>query len=321
MKTEIGLDVEKASGFLKEGRPVGVPTETVYGLAGIISNPRGISAIFDAKNRPNYDPLIIHGYNENYLFEKVCVEVPKEAYALAKAFWPGPLTLVLKKDSSISEKITAGLDTVAIRVPAHPLFRSLLKVVNEGLAAPSANPFGFISPTNAEHVYDQLQGKIPYILDGGKAKIGLESTIINITQKPFTILRPGAITAKEISQVIGEEVRIASKEAKIIAPGTLERHYSPLTPTLDISHLKEFLLEKPKSKVGIVAFSHTLEDIPISNQVVLSKTKNLTEAAQNFYAGLRKLDKLELDVIFIDEIPKKGIGIALNDRRKRALKT
>lgn len=240
MQTEIGKDIQKASAFLREGSPVAVPTETVYGLAGNALDTDSVLKIFEIKNRPFFDPLIVHLKNIDEV-EKYTLAFPDQAQRLAEKFWPGPLTLLLPKNNLISDLVTAGSDRVALRVPAHPLTHELLEALDFPLAAPSANPFGYISPTTAEHVYKQLGGKITYILDGGPCRVGLESTIAGFEGESgqVVIYRPGGVSAEEIEKYCGPVIYASERlEKGPEAPGMLKSHYAPRTP-LFIVDLKE----------------------------------------------------------------------------------
>ena len=225
----IGTDINKASFFLKEGKLVAIPTETVYGLAANAFNSDAVAGIFEAKNRPTFDPLIVHTYNLEKVNEFV-THIHPELLKLANAFWPGPLTLLLPKKNTIPDLVTSGLDTVGVRIPNHPITLSLLSQLNFPLAAPSANPFGYISPTTAIHVNNQLGLKIPYILDGGACKIGLESTIVGEENGEIIIYRLGGLTIEAIKTVVGKVSVQLNQSSNPKAPGQLKSHYAPKKP-------------------------------------------------------------------------------------------
>ncbi|WP_305952544.1 L-threonylcarbamoyladenylate synthase [Emticicia oligotrophica] len=311
----IGKDIEQAIEVLKAGEVIGLPTETVYGLAGNAYNSESITKIFTVKNRPTFDPLIVHTSS----IERACEfvkEIPEQAQLLAKHFMPGPLTLLLPKKEVISDLVTSGLETVAVRIPSHPLALDLLKKLDFPLAAPSANPFGYISPTSAQHVDNQLGDKIKYILDGGECKVGIESSIIGFFDGEIVVLRKGGLAIEEIEAVVGK-VRIeehSSSNPK--APGMLKSHYAPRTRLLITCNL--LLVEEDTSKIGYLGFEKFSPNIPLENQLLLSPSGDLSEAAQKLFANMRLLDARGFDKIYTELLPEKGLGRAINDRIKRA---
>ncbi|MBK9272079.1 MAG: threonylcarbamoyl-AMP synthase [Saprospiraceae bacterium] len=319
MQTIIGKDVVKSAQLLREGNVIAIPTETVYGLAGNALNSKVVSQIFNIKGRPITNPLILHvnSVDQAKLYSS---EWPEWAEILSMEFWPGPLTLLLKKTGLINDQLTSGSDRVAIRIPAHSMTRELLSMLDFPLAAPSANPFTYISPTTAEHVLKQLGGKIPYILDGGPCKKGLESTIVGMEEGQIYIYREGAVTAEQISKWLGPiKIKVKNDEDKSTeAPGMLQKHYSPYTRLLvteDAISWKELGHEK---KLGFVLYNspaYLFEEFPC---VVLSHTKDPDEAASNLYAALHALDAMGLDLIIAELMPAEGIGRAINDRLRRA---
>ncbi|QHV94942.1 L-threonylcarbamoyladenylate synthase [Spirosoma endbachense] len=312
--TQIGTDVRLAAEFLQAGNVVGIPTETVYGLAGNAFNPDAVLTIFRVKNRPAFDPLIIHT-DSLAKVEQFVTSVPEPAQKLARMFWPGPLTLLLPKHDQISDLVTSGLPTVAVRIPNHPLTLDLLRSIDFPLAAPSANPFGYISPTTAQHVADQLGDQIPYILDGGPASIGLESTIIGFENRKATVFRLGGMALEQIEGVIGPvDVRTHST-SNPNAPGMLSSHYAPRKPLI---LLKPGESPQPDKRAGALAFREPFGGISPDNQRILSPTGDLNEAAKNLFAHLRTLDALPVDVIYAEQLPNQGLGWAINDRLKRA---
>lgn len=319
MHTIIGKDIEQAKTWLMNGDVVAIPTETVYGLAGNALNADAVLKIFAAKNRPSFNPLIVHAASWLQATEYV-QQVPAKASVLAEKFSPGPLTFLLKKKNSIPDLVTAGSDKVAIRIPAHPVALKLLQSINFPLAAPSANPFGYVSPTTAEHVLEGLDGKIPYILDGGAATVGLESTIIGFDDNENVLLyRTGGITAEQIEGVLKEKIifaRLASEENPETA-GQLKSHYAPYTPLYvgDIDKLKKQFDGK---KIACISFTQQFDGIEEANQFILSRGGNLDEAAKNLFTVLRITDKLNADVILAEKFPNQGIGRAINDRLSKA---
>lgn len=314
---QIGTDIEKATRLLKSGQLVAIPTETVYGLAAHALDEKAVAQIFAVKNRPSFDPLIVHLADAKHI-DQFCQEVPDAFYLLYEKLSPGPITYILKKTESIPDLITAGNPTVGIRFPAHPLCRQLLAESQLPLAAPSANPFGYISPTSANHVADQLGEKIPYILDGGASQVGLESTIIDLSGEKPVILRLGGMALHEIESALGHqigEVKTSSSNPK--APGMLSSHYAPRVP-LFFSELKRHLALTKGKRIGIITFTKRVSTAPEATQMVLSPKGDLAEAASKLFAVMRELDKSDLEVILAEEFPNEGLGKAINDRLRRA---
>ncbi|GGD57021.1 tRNA threonylcarbamoyladenosine biosynthesis protein [Emticicia aquatilis] len=311
----IGKDIKEAIEILKSGEVIGMPTETVYGLAGNAYNTEAITKIFTVKNRPTFDPLIVHTSSIERVHEFVS-EIPEKAQLLAKHFMPGPLTLLLPKKDVISDLVTSGLDTVAVRIPNHPLALQLLENLDFPLAAPSANPFGYISPTSAQHVDNQLGDKIKYILDGGECKVGIESSIIGFFDGEIVVLRKGGLAIEEIEAIVGK-VRIeehSSSNPK--APGMLKSHYAPRTQLLFTGDL--LLAHEDTKLIGYLGFDKFHTSIPQENQLLLSPAGDLNEAAKHLFAYMRLLDARGFDKIYTDLLPEKGLGRAINDRIKRA---
>ena len=314
---EIGTDIALASSLLKNSALVAMPTETVYGLAGNAFDQEAILAIFKAKNRPFFDPLILHvdHIDKINLFVE---EMPSQLQKLAEAFWPGPLTLLLNRKSMVPDLITAGLPTVAVRIPAHPMALALLSTLPFPLAAPSANPFGYISPTTAAHVAAQLGDKIAYILDGGACEVGLESTIVGMENGVPVVYRLGGLSVDKIEAVIGKVIIHAHSSSNPQAPGMLKSHYSPrkkfiIAPTADC------LAFYAKDQIGVLTFGDFLPQYPLKNQLSLSSSEDLEEAAKNLFDFLRKLDGMAVEVIIMPALlPAHGLGLAINDRLKRA---
>ena len=313
METIISSVIKNAAELLRNGNVVAIPTETVYGLAGNALDAACVSKIFEVKNRPFFDPLIVHIGSIEAL-EKYTEDVPEIAIELAKTFWPGPLTLVLKRKSIIPDLVTSGLETVAVRMPAHPIALELLRSLDFPLAAPSANPFGYISPTTAQHVAAQLTGIIPMILDGGPCSVGLESTIVDCTSDKIRVLRAGGLSIEDIEKVAGKvEVAIGSS-SNPSAPGMLESHYAPRKP-LYLGNVEELKQKFSNEKIAVLSFEKKYQE---QNNLVLSVNGNLIESAQNLFAFLRQLDQLEVDIILAEEVPDTGLGKAINDRLRRA---
>lgn len=306
--------MNRAAQVLKNGGLVAIPTETVYGLAANALDPHSVARIFAAKDRPFFDPLIVHLADVNW-WPRVVSDFPPLAKQLAERFWPGPLTLILPKQPSVPDLVTSGLATVGIRVPDHPLTRQLLQLVNLPLAAPSANPFGRLSPTTAEHVRQQLGNRVDLILDGGPCRIGVESTIVQVTDNKATLLRPGGIPLEEIEAVIGPIDRPERRSGeKPMAPGMLDSHYAPRTPLRIVSEIPA----TPPSRTGVLAMTDKAVPDGFAAVEVLSSGGNLVEAAANFFQALHRLDQSRLDLIVAVSFPDHGLGRALNDRLRRA---
>lgn len=307
----IGNDILKAARLLEQGKLVAIPTETVYGLAANALDTTAVAGIFRAKNRPTFDPLIVHTYSIAKTKEYVR-EFPMELEKLAKAYWPGPLTLLLPKKNVIPDLVTSGLDNVAVRIPNHSLTLELLEKLNFPLAAPSANPFGYVSPTKPEHVNKQLGNEIDYILDGGNCEVGIESTIVGVENGKVCVYRLGGLTIEQIEKVIGKvELRIISSDNPTV-PGQLHSHYAPMKK-IYIGNI-DLLMEHYKN-VCVLNFGKKKFNVPTFN---LSENENLTEAAANLFTGLRALDECQAEIILCEYLPETGLGIAINDRLKRA---
>lgn len=316
----ISDNLQKAIEILENNELVAIPTETVYGLAGNIYSEAAISKIFKIKNRPFFNPLIVHIHSVKQL-DELTSYIPPKAQLLANAFWPGALTLVLKKNFKVPNLITAGKDSVAIRMPNHSTTLALLEQLNFPLAAPSANPFGCISPTKAIHVEEYFGNSLQMVLDGGDCKNGIESTIIGFENDVPVLYRLGAISIEDIEDVIGA-VEIKNKIETITpdAPGMLEKHYAPLTTTFLETNIEESIKLFLNKKIGLLMFSKKIDHPQIVHQEILSKNRNLKEAASNLYAALHILDKLNLDIILAERLPDIGLGKSINDRLERATK-
>lgn len=316
MITKIINSVEIASDEIVNGNVVGLPTETVYGLGADALNEDAVLKIYETKKRPDFNPLIVHvtGLDE---FEKYAEEIPNDVYKLADFFSPGPITYILKKKKIIPDIVTAGLDTVAIRVPSHELFRFVLNLSKRPIAAPSANMFGRISPTTAEDVLKELNGKINYILDGGKSKVGIESTVLSFDGGRITVLRHGYITKEDVEKVVGKTVYDFSEskyEGKIVSPGLLKSHYAPMTPLYLAEHtfdLKRLIDELDDEKIDGL----NKENIGIMD---FSVYDNFREVSKNLFSDLRLLDERNYKMLFASKVKNLKLGRAINDRLERA---
>lgn len=313
---KIGTDIAYARYCLEQGKLVAIPTETVYGLAANGLNPEAVAQIFEAKQRPSFNPLILHVATLAQAEDLVKV-IPHKAYILAKNIWPGPLTLILPKKEKIPDIVTSGLDTVGIRIPAHPLTRSLLKLLDFPLAAPSANLFGYVSPTTPQHVVDQLGDKVAYILDGGRCEIGIESTIVYIETEVVTILRLGGVDVEKIQELVGAVVIKDASSISPAAPGMLPSHYAPGKKLL-LGNIEEHFKSYTDKKVGILSFMNSYSKLAATEKYILSPSGSLKEAAKNIFYYLRRLDNSDVDVILAELLPETGLGRAINDRLKRA---
>ncbi len=298
---------------------IGLPTETVYGLAGNMYSEKAIKKIFETKKRPFYNPLIVHIKNINYL-DVVAQNIPAKALLLAQHFWPGPLTLLLDKRADVPNIVTADMSTVAVRIPNHPMALAVLQQLNFPLAAPSANPFTTISSTTAQHVKDYFDKELDIILDGGECTKGIESTIVGFTGDDVIIYRLGTITETDLEKIVGEVSIYIGQDDKPIAPGMLLKHYSPKTKTVLLEHDVNLQLNTlAQKKIGALVFNKKIHDERIVEQEILSEASNLEEAAKNLYAALHRLDKSNVDIILIALLPNEGIGKSINDRLRRAV--
>ena len=296
---------------LKKNEIIGLPTETVYGLAGNAYSNISVNSIYKLKKRPIINPLIIHYMNANLAKKDVIFN--KDFFKLYKKFCPGPITFVLKKklESKISYKATANLKTVAIRFPSHKILRKILMKINFPLAIPSANKSFGISPVNAKDVAEEFNKKLNLIIDGGNSKVGIESTIVDLSGK-VKILRPGIITPKNISDILKKKVNVVKKISSIKSPGGLKKHYSPGIPM-------KLNQTKASMNIAFITFGNRFKNT--KNSFNLSKKSNLKEAGSNLYKTFRKIKKLNYKKIFVVKIPNKGVGIAINDRLKHAAYT
>ena len=322
-------DIEKAAAAIAEGGLVAFPTETVYGLGADAFNPSALAKVFEAKNRPRFDPLIIHIAEKTALSRIVDTDsleyaVRERLSLLAEQLWPGPLTLILPKKAEVPGLATAGLAAAAVRFPAHPVAQKLIMFSTGAVAAPSANPFGCLSPTRASHVKEQLGEKVDYIIDGGKTQVGVESTVLDITGERPRLLRPGGTTREAIEAVIGEVELCSEAQAgggAQLSPGQLKSHYAPKT-RLVLCRMGELASLPYKPGEGRLYFSNPANtpDFTASqeNFRVLSQKGDLCEAAANLFDMLHELDSLGLSIIMAEEAPGHGLGLAINDRLRRA---
>ncbi|MBU4312613.1 MAG: threonylcarbamoyl-AMP synthase, partial [Candidatus Omnitrophica bacterium] len=309
----------------KGGGLVAFPTETVYGLGADAFNPKAVAKIFEAKKRPLEDPLIVHIAQKEDLY-KLAEDISDMALRLADEFWPGPLTLVLKKSKNIPDIITAGLNTVAIRVPANKVALALIKFSETPIAAPSANLFGRPSPTTAQHVLDDLKEKIDIVIDGGRALIGVESTILDLTQNPPVVLRPGGVSMEKLRKVVkGVEIY---KQDKVLSPGMYPRHYSPKAKVIFVEGSGDARVAKVKNlaarfnlqehSVGILAKEENKDKYDGFNVKPLGPGDDLTICAANLFSVLRNFDKEGVDIIIAESVKEEGLGLAIIDRLRKA---
>jgi L-threonylcarbamoyladenylate synthase len=307
--------IEWAADLILRGRLVAFPTETVYGLGAHALASRAVAGIFEAKQRPFFDPLIVHVAATETLCE-VVERCSRKAEALVERFWPGPLTLVLGKAAIVPGIVTAGLPTVAVRMPDHPMALELIRTAGVPIAAPSANRFGCLSPTTPSHVRDQLGDRVDYILDGGPCVVGVESTILDLTEDPPRLLRPGGLPIEEIESVVGPVTLASEPSDRPHAPGQLPSHYAPRTPLLILDEGSS----PPSSfrDVGLLCLRSPRSDVPASHVEILSRTGDLREAAGNLFAALHRLDALNLDVLYAEPVPETGLGRAIMNRLRKA---
>ncbi len=313
----ITKDIEKALEVLKQGKLVAIPTETVYGLAGNACNETAITSIFALKQRPTTNPLIVHIKSIKDL-EKVSENIPYKAYILAEHFWPGPLTLILPKKPEVSSLITAGNDTVAVRVPDHPMTIELLNKLDFPLVAPSANPYGSISPTSPKHVAGYFDSELEVILDGGACRIGIESTIVGFEKEEVIVYRLGSLLLDEIETLVGPVKLKNSTSANPQAPGMQEKHYAPNKQSYLTENVDQFLTLNSLSNAGVISFQSEILSPRISQQIVLSPKGDLKEASRNLYKAMHQLDLSSVDCIVFESMPKVGLGRTINDKLNRA---
>ena len=314
----ITTSIDKAIHALTKDEVVAIPTETVYGLSANAYSEKAVKKVFDLKKRPLYNPLIVHIKGASSLTE-VAQNIPDIAYKLAEIFWPGPLTLLLEKQAHVSDLVTSGKKTVAVRVPDHPLTLELLENLPFPLVAPSANIFGSISPTCTEHVSNYFGNSID-ILEGGECRKGIESTIIGFDNEHPIVYRHGSIPIEEIEKITGKLKTITNNDQSPEAPGMLSRHYAPATDTYLTDDIPCSLVKFEGKRIGLLLFNQPIQHAHITHQEVLSASANLDEAAKNFYAFLHHLDGKNLDVIIAERLPDSGLGKTINDKLERATK-
>jgi L-threonylcarbamoyladenylate synthase len=317
MGGKISGDIQEAAAWLKKGEVIAIPTETVYGLAGNAYNEEAVTKIFHVKNRPYFNPLIVHTNSIDKILDFAFLN--GEALKMAEHFWPGPLTLLLPKKDIIPDLVTAGYPDVAVRIPANLLTLQMLEMLDFPVAAPSANPFGYVSPTTAQHVADQLQNEIPFILDGGPCAVGIESTIASIDEfGNLLIYRVGGLSIEELQNFTGKKAIVIKDDNKLPkTPGQLKSHYATSTPLIT-GEINELLKSSQPEKTGIISLKTTYPEVPIPQQMILSPTGDINEAARNLFSAMRKLDEMELKQIFAEIFPEEGLGRAINDRLRKA---
>lgn len=315
MQTAIGIDISQAATILHSGGLVAIPTETVYGLAADALDEDAVLRIYEAKQRPRFNPLILHTHSPE-AFGRYARDIPQACLALAEAFCPGPLTFLLPKRDIVPDLVTAGSDRVAMRVPDHPMTLELLRMLDSPLAAPSANPSGYVSPVTARHVLEGLSGRIPYILDGGSCRVGLESTILSFTTDTVVLHRHGAVSAESIREVTGLPVR-EPEAGRVETPGQLKSHYAPRVP-LEVCDVGDRLRRHGGHHTAVISFQRSYRDPGPRWSRVLSPAGDLHEAARNLFHALRELDAVGAEVILAEKFPDHGLGKAINDRLERA---
>lgn len=313
---KIGKGIDKAIKLLDANKVVGLPTETVYGLAANAFEDEAVLKIFEVKNRPSFNPLIIHTDS----LEKVkgfVKELPLKAQLLGRAFWPGPMTLLLPKSNKVGDLVTSGSSLVAVRIPNHPIALDLLSRLEYPLAAPSANKFGSISPTVPEAVEQQLGAGVEYILDGGLCNVGIESTIIGFNDDGSAVIyRTGGLSLEDIEEVIGKVTINEKSHEKPLTSGMLKSHYSPTTPFY-VGSIDEMLIRFSGKKIGVLSFCKDYTKQSAAN-FILSPKHDLHEVAKNLFNFMRLIDEVDLDVILAEFVPNEGLGRGVNDRLQRA---
>lgn len=313
--TKIGDSLDEALNLLRNDEIIAIPTETVYGLAGNAYKPEVVIKIFEIKNRPTFNPLIVHTHSIESSLDFV-EKWDKRLLKLAEHYSPGAITFLLPKKDIIPDLVTAGSSRVAVRIPNHSVTLKLLKNLDFPLAAPSANPFGYVSPTSSEHVFQSLNHKIPMILEGGKCSIGIESTIVGIENNELVIYRLGGISQENIEELVGKVSKIHTSSSKPETPGMLIQHYAPKKKLILTNSLPKYVELHNKDRMGIIFFGKPFnKNYPFSN---LSESRCLQEAAKNLFQILREIESWEVDYVVMEWIEEKGLGRAVNDRLKRA---
>ena len=319
--------LEDAADLIRNGDVVAFATETVYGLGANAFDAKAIAKVFSLKARPAFDPLIVHIENVEAAKE-IAADFNEAAVKLATAFWPGPLTLVVKKKDIIPDIVTSGLDTVGLRIPKHPVARALIEQTGTAIAAPSANKFASISPTTAAHVKTEFGDEVPMILDGGPCETGIESTVISVVSEVPTVLRLGGTSMESLEAILGKDgVKLVdAKDATvkenankgIASPGMLERHYAPQTGLHLVDDFNDFSQNQLGKRIGLLSLSGVKAPAGIAHEEILSANNDLNEAAANLFGAMRRLDEKNLDAIVAVRIPDVGLGRAINDRLQRA---
>jgi len=318
LETKIGKDFHYAAQLLEKGELVAIPTETVYGLAANGFDPIAVAKIFEAKKRPLSNPLILH-FSDFESIRGHIKNIPKQAEKLAQKFWPGAMTLLLDVTNHIPDIVNSGQSRIAVRIPNHDLTLNLLRRLKFPLAAPSANLYGRVSPTQAEHVKQQLAGRIPYILDGGDCNTGIESTIIGFEGDNVVIYRLGGISIEDIEACLAIKVKIhdhKGMDKKPEASGMVKYHYAPQTP---IHSIDDIILFPEIEKSGFIGFNELISQLPAENQFLLSPNKDLEEASQNLYRALHYMDDKKFERLFICQFPSIDLGKSINDRINKAI--
>ena len=308
--------LSKAVHALSAGEVIGLPTETVYGLAADAMNISAVRKIFELKGRPVDHPLIVHIADSAQL-SRWAIDIPEEAFVLAQHFWPGPLTMILRKHADVPDEVTGGQDTLGLRCPAHPLALTVLRQLNGGVAAPSANRFGRISPTTAQHVHDEFGDAVPIVLDGGECEVGIESTIIDLSSEPPRLLRPGMISQEEIEAVIGPIGANAKPESPRVS-GSLAAHYAPRTPMQMFSRMALIEEYARKTELGLNCEALCLDTLPRGIKGLILNNE-YHAYAHGVYAAMRELDDRKADLLLIEQTPQTSEWLAVNDRLNRAL--
>ena len=304
--------IAEAADLIRGGGLVAFPTETVYGLGANALDARAVARVFEAKARPSFDPLIVHVASLAEL-PRVAQPTDSRVQLLAERFWPGPLTLVLPRQPEVPDIVTSGRDTVGVRVPGHPAAHALLVAARTPIAAPSANPFGYVSPTTAAHVAERLGAVVDLILDGGPCRVGVESTILLLTVDPPVVLRPGGVSREQLEATLGRRPDLGSADGKPLAPGQLPKHYATRTRL----RILDDPLAPATGRVGLLAFAPRAPG-GFAAVEVLAEDGSLATAAANLFAALRRLDALSLDLIVAESCPETGLGLAIMDRLRRA---
>ena len=314
--TLVGVDISIAKSFLEKGELVAIPTETVYGLAANGLDSTAVLKIYAAKDRPQFNPLILHVANLEQL-KGLVISMPDACEKLIAAFSPGPITFLLPKSEVVPDLVTAGSSHVAIRIPDHPLTLALLSALKFPLAAPSANPSGYVSPVNSDHVLQGLSGKISYVLDGGSCRVGLESTIVGFHADEVVVHRLGGITMEQIEHATGLVVTLALSHASPTAPGQLKSHYATQKSFL-MGNVENIISDQKNKKVGVISFKQSYLSFHPQVEIILSPNGNLEEAAARLFSAMREMDAADIDIIVAERFPDEGIGRAINDRLERA---